>query len=260
MLKPVKQMRINRRRRIKYLLILLFFFDILPFKVIGQRKIFPDTIRFKQVPAALVFYTDFRNSFVFSDFKNFFKTTTPVTVYGGAVGLEFKGQHQYTIGVYTLSKVAKQRVAENALGLTQLNQKWNLTFASLAYTYTFFEKNKWELKVPFELGLGKGSIKVYDNLNNVFYKVNGIFIPFQMGFISEYKLTKYFGIQASLGYRKTVIGSIFKRSFDSPYYSIGLTFYYNNIWSQFKKIIAKKEEVEEKLEEKQNDNKTKKKE
>ena len=219
---------------------------VLPiFQCTGQNKIIPDTLMFKDQPAALVFFTDIRNSFVFSDLTEFFKRTTPVTVYGAGAGVEFNRAHLYSLGIYALTKNAESRLAvANNQGITSLNQRWALTFASLHYTYTFYNKKKIEFQLPFEIGIGRGKIQVRDNFDNLIVLEKGAIIPFQFGFYCEWKLTKYFGLRGSVGYRKILIGKIFSRNFDSPYYSFGLSIYLSNIREGVIKLFKKKKNLD----------------
>jgi hypothetical protein len=205
----------------------------------GQSKLKLDSLTINHEPASFVFYTDIRNSFVWSDLKDLFIGATPVTIYGAAAGLEFNDRHQYTIGFYLLSKKAERRLANSS---DAVNQRWGLTLINLGYTYTFLDKGKFELKLPFEVGFGKGKIRAFDNSGNKIFSEEGLIVPVQLGFITDFELTKWVGLRGSIGYRKTLKGSIFKKNFDSPYYSFGLSLYYENIRKSYLEFRKKKKE------------------
>jgi hypothetical protein len=174
-----------------------------------------------------VVFTDFRNSFVLSDLTQFFLKSTPVTVYGAAAGVEFRNAHQYTLGFYGLTKNGGRRLAN--IASNTINERWNLNFLNVGYTYTFFDKGKFECRIPLDIGIGKGRISAEDQNKNIVIWREGWIVPFQFGFLLDYELTRWVGISSSVGYRKTIKGSIFKRNFDSPYYTFGLSFYFGNI-------------------------------
>lgn len=176
-----------------------------------------------------VAFTDFKNSFVFSDLKDFFLYSTPVTVYGAAAGVEYRDAHQYTFGYYGLSKSAERRLNNTNINTSTINEKWSLKFFNISYTYTFFDKGKFECRIPLEFGLGKATIIAIDNNNLILSSKKGWITPFQFGFLVDYELTRWIGISSSIGYRKAIKGSIFNRKFDSPYYTFGLSFYFGNI-------------------------------
>lgn len=200
----------------------------------SQEKITSDSIQIKEAQATFVAFTDFRNSFVLSDLTEFFLKSTPVTVYGAAVGLEFRNAHQYTLGFYGLTKNGGRRLAH--ANANTVNEQWNLNFINLGYTYTFFDKGKFECRIPLDIGFGKGRIKAQDN-SNVIISRAGWIVPFQFGFLIDFELTRWFGLSSSIGYRKTIKGSIFKRNFDSPYYTFGLSFYFGNMKDDFLKYL-----------------------
>ncbi|HEX8549238.1 MAG TPA: hypothetical protein VF691_19915 [Cytophagaceae bacterium] len=183
------------------------------------------------------FALDIRNSFVVSRVKDALIKRSGVTIWGANVGYEFKERHLYSAGIYTLTKKSVSNINEANKATSDVLTKWNLTFLSLGYTYTFFDKKKWEMKIPLEIGPGFGSIE-NDIAGTEHLIQKGFIVPFQLGYILDYQLTRWIGLYGSVGYRKLVIQGPFNNDFDSMYYTVGGIFYFTTIVEDLKKRSA----------------------
>jgi len=187
------------------------------------------------------FALDIRNSFVISRVKDSFIKRSGVTIWGFNVGYEFKERHLYSAGLYSLTKKSESRINDENKALSLVLTKWDLTFLSLGYTYTFFDKKRWEFKIPLEIGAGFGSIR-NDIVGGSGEVQKGFISPLQLGFIIDYQLTRWVGLYGSIGYRKLVIQGPFNNDFDSMYYSVGGIVYFTTIVEDLKKRVIKRRE------------------
>ena len=99
-------------------------------------------------------------------------------------------------------------------------------------SYSFLEKNNLQLSVPVYLGFGH---TFYENTKKE--KTNSHFIlTYEPSMKATYRVFKYFGISAGIGYRVLLIGNRFiEENFNSPTYTIGLKLFMGDIYSDVKK-------------------------
>ena len=183
------------------------------------------------------FALDVRNSFVVSRVKDALIKKSGVTIWGANVGFEFKERHLYSAGLYSLTKKSESKINEANKALSNVLTKWDLTFLSLGYTYTFFDKKKWEMKIPLEIGPGFGSIR-NDITGSDLVVQKGFIVPLQVGYILDFQLTRWVGLYGSVGYRKLVIQGPFNNDFDSMYYTVGGIIYFTTVVEDLKKRAA----------------------
>lgn len=199
------------------------------------------TVEGKHRDWKFAFALDIRNSFVLSRVKDSFIKRSGVTIWGFYAGFEFKEKHLYSAGIYSLTKRSESRINEANKKLSFVLTKWDLTFLSLGYTYTFFDKKKWELKIPVEIGAGYGSIK-NDIIGSTAQTKKGFISPVQLGFIVDFQLTRWVGLYGAVGYRKLLIQGPFNNDFDSMYYSVGGIIYFTTIVEDLQKRAVRRRE------------------
>jgi hypothetical protein len=129
---------------------------------------------------------------------------------------------------------------------------FQLYFASLGYQYIYFNKYRIQMSCPIEIGYGVGRAYVdrywldNGNLNNYEVSLYAKFVPLQAGYAVEWKTTRWFGVNAQIGYRKTLFTDLLNDNqninYDGLYYSYGVRVYFGKIFEDGKNIIAKKKE------------------
>ncbi|TAE00760.1 MAG: hypothetical protein EAZ97_04905 [Bacteroidetes bacterium] len=116
-----------------------------------------------------------------------------------------------------------------------LNRELSLYFFTLSPEYIFFYRSYLELSVPLEFGIGYSSLKTVNDQGLVFNEKNGVFVPLESGLNILIKPTRWFGIIARGGYRKTINVSGFEADYDGWYYNYGLAIFLGNIYRDLKK-------------------------
>lgn len=164
---------------------------------------------------------DGRNTIV-SDYSN--------TIFGIMYGWDYG-----KIAVYTGVYVMKPFRLYNIQGTDTLSVSYDFSYISSTLEYDFFVNKRWRLSVPVQLGIGYGH-RVNYHFNEPVRVSNPLLIPVEARFNAIYKATRYLGLGAGLGLRKSLINS---SRFDGPVYSFGLVFRWGNIWKDFKKAVSK---------------------
>ena len=225
--------------KLNYSLFIFFLFTF-SLKVQGQEdtttSVKKDTTEIKDSAShkpVFVFQIDQRNSFLGSKY---------VSVNGIYVGLNYSNKMQYSVGFYTLSpwKIYKPFVVNDS---TSEISRFNLYFISFCVNpYLYNSKNnKFKISLPLELGFGFTKAKQIEYIYQQQLKSVQIidFIPAQAGIYFEYKLTRWVGINGSVGYRKLLFKDLFPSgtsyNYDAPYYNFGTNMYFDVIFKDVRK-------------------------
>ncbi len=99
-------------------------------------------------------------------------------------------------------------------------------------SYSFLEKKNLQLSVPVYFGFGQ---TLYENTKKE--KTNAHFIfTYEPSMKATYRVFKYVGISAGIGYRVLLIGNRFiDENFNSPTYTVGVKLFMGDIYSDVKK-------------------------
>ena len=224
--------------------LLFFFLFVSVFQAFSQK----DTLKFlaetKQKPI-LVINADFRQSFI---------RNSPITIYGGYLGLKYKQKHLYSLGFYTLSdsskrqyKALNQKLANpnKSTGgsnpttpttpTTAFSDEASLWFLSFGYTRTIYDGKIFKIDIPVEIGLGEASSAVYGSDGNLVRLNTGLSAPLQIGVSTTVKITRWFGIHLQAGHREMLGKSIFQNEYTGLYYTYGINLNFGRIYKDLKK-------------------------
>jgi hypothetical protein len=190
-----------------------------------------DTIKTKD-KVSFVVQIDRRNSFI---------RNNHIDINGFLLALH-KKRHQIGLGFYCLEPWKKPNLLtkQDATGSYQETVKFNLYYSSLNYNYTFFRRGILEMAVPAEAGFGLAHVEVIIPRDNFKLGVHSFFIPVQIGYFLRLKLTRWFAINGSIGYRKLALKKLVEKSgtsinYDGFYYHYGINIYFKNIITDLKK-------------------------
>jgi hypothetical protein len=194
---------------------------------VSYSQVLPDSTHRKYRPR-FVLDVDFRNSFI---------RNSPVTIYGGSVGIKNSPRSIISLGYYTLTSKSKTLIKNNNKLKYGISDEVNLHFVSLGYTYIPLDGKRWKLSLPFEIGMGESEEQVLapDQSKVLLLRKTSI-VPVQIGLITEYKATRWFGAFVSVGYREVISKRMnLSDDFDGLYYAYGVNLYLGKIYEDLKK-------------------------
>jgi hypothetical protein len=190
----------------------------------------------KQKPV-YIFQVDRRNSFIHSHH---------IGINGVLLGVQFKNRHQFSLGFYCLEPWKKPDIITrlDSSGSYRESVKFNLYYGSLGYKYTFLRKGIISMSIPFEIGFGEGHAKVILLDYNIKAAAHTYFIPLQIGCFLKLRLTRWFAIFGSVGYRCQVLEKLFEKpginiNYNGMYYHYGVSIYIKSIIQDIKKAKNK---------------------
>jgi hypothetical protein len=187
---------------------------------------------------AYIFQVDRRISFINSEH---------IDINGVLFGVQYKNRHQLSVGFYFLEPWKKPDIItrQNTSGSYDESVKFNLYYGSIGYRYTFFRKGIFSMSTPFEVGFGEGHAKVVLLDYNIQETAHAFFIPVQAGYFLKLRLTKWFAVFGSVGYRFLILEKFFEKpgikiNYNGMYYHYGISIYIKSIIQDIKKRRSKK--------------------
>lgn len=188
----------------------------------------------------IIFKFDTRKSFI--DNSN-------VTVFGWKIGVEFDKRIRIGGGFNFLTdnhseNLDKIYFAENGIDTLNIGI---LNFSYICYfvDYVLISKPKWEISYPIQLGLGGSNYAYTDELTGLVEADKGTILLIETAITGHYKLTKWFGIGAGVGYRLMLVNNKgLDSKFNSPIYIFKLKIFLATIIDSISKN-ENKEKAEE---------------
>jgi hypothetical protein len=162
------------------------------------------------------------------DGRNSFIAGSPARVMGFRVGMDCGTVRLYT-GLYSLGKPVPGQ--GYTLPGDTLTSRLNFSYWGQTVDWRIYEDDRWELAFPVQAGIGIAYRERFRNGVSEQRK-RPLFIPVEMQFTAIYKLTRYIGLSAGLGFRiSTLKGS----SFNGPVYTYGISFFGGTLYRDLKK-------------------------
>lgn len=202
-------------------LILLHFLQL---KTIAQPTI--DTMKWclHQKPQ-LFAKLDTRHSFIYNN---------RVKIIGIKGGLNYGKRLHFGLGynqLYLPSKKLDKQIyySDQDNMKDSVAAKLKLFYFSIQAEYIFYKNNKWQLSMPLQLGIGDTYYK-YQLFNKKQKTKQFIIYVYEPAISIEYKIIKWFGIGADIGFRLMVTKQKeINQKFNSPTYAFKLLIYYDEI-------------------------------
>ncbi len=198
------------------------------FSVSAQEE-FIDDIKFSlQQKPSPDFRIDSRHSFV---------ANRVARIFGVKAGLDYNEKVKLGLGFNFLwNDVQQQRVLTNELGdLDTLDATFKLNYFSPYFEYVFYRENNWQISVLGLVGVGKSRFDYTDNTGFEGSINNSWVFLWEPYMSAEYRVWKYLGIGAGVGYRLAYSSNTFTRSrLSSPIYILKLKVYMKDLLKDLK--------------------------
>lgn len=154
------------------------------------------------------------------------------------LGLDFKRKLRLGIGFGQLVSdiVLEKDVVSEASGLdTTVPAKLYLSFFSVNSEYVFYESKRWQLSAPAAIGFGSSYFQFFNkNQKGEAFEDRtdeGTVLVVNAGGIATYRILRWFGLSAGLGYRYGVVNNDkVLESFNSPVYSFRVRIFFGEIY------------------------------
>lgn len=152
-------------------------------------------------------------------------------VWGFRAGITWNEQWRFGAGY---NKISSDIIEQKVLGNDELPYAKNdtvkarlfFTFYPLMAEYIVYRKDPWQLGIPFLLGYGNSYFEYFDREDEPRKILRKGVIAAQPGINVQYKILRWFGLSAGLGYRVLLVNNPdIETNMNSPVFSIGLKIY-----------------------------------
>jgi hypothetical protein len=177
------------------------------------------------------------------DTRNSFIENSRAQIIGIKGGIHYGKRLYFGVGynqLYNSAPAFNKEVYYTGAGnkTDSVTAKLQMWYISIHGEYVFHQAGRWKLSMPLQFGIGKTDYKYFlfgikrrreENINLIYEPAVSV----------EYKLTRWFGLGADIGYRFMMSGDRKLLShFTSPTYSFHLQLYYSEL---LKSMFPKKE-------------------
>lgn len=156
-------------------------------------------------------------------------------VWGFKAGIEWNEEWRFGIGYNKLSadiieyKALPEEEWPHAKNDTVKAQLYLRYFPMMA-EYIAYRKDPWQITIPLQLGYGTSYFQYFDKDNNNRRIFEHGVLVFQPGVNVQYKVLKWVGVGAGLGYRFLLVNNPeIETKMNSPVFSIGLKIFIGEI-------------------------------
>lgn len=166
------------------------------------------------------------------DLKGSFVSNHNVRIAGVKLGLEHARRFQYGVGYnFLFTRVERDRpVPEIGTQPTRLR----LGYLSAYVDYAFYQRGPWEVRIPVQVGVGRGSVVYEDLAGEKRTLFQSGLITYEPGMTVQYRFLTYFGVGAGWGFRLVMRT---RHSLDerltAPIYTLGLRIFFEDLYRDF---------------------------
>lgn len=168
------------------------------------------------------------------DFRNTFIAQNSIKLGGIKAGVAINHVHKLGLGFYFLPPGP---FVLSTIGDKQVPARLHFIYLTGFYEYVLLSKRRWEISLPLHLGIGRA----YSEFKNSDNKIQNTrkFYPFivEPSIAAHYKIWKYLGIGAGLGYRtafhRDKLDPLDKR-FSAPFYIIKIKIFLKDIYTDIR--------------------------
>ena len=132
------------------------------------------------------------------DNRGSFISTRSASIWGVKIGVEHNDRVQYGLGYsWLLNKITRTVEVDGETKNYQLKFGYITPF----FEYAFYQRNKWEVSIPVQLGIGRASYQFKDSIGQKQNIAGSWVFLYEPAMTVEYRLLPFFGLGLGVGYR-----------------------------------------------------------
>jgi len=172
---------------------------------------------------------DSRNSFIGAKYAR---------IFGVKLGLDYNETFKVGIGYNWLSSDIHRDLTVTDFSSNEsysVNSQYHLSYFSPYAEYVFYKKDPWEISILVLVGGGFARYSYWDiNWNRVVTDPSFVFL-YEPYMTAQYRVMKYFGLGAGVGYRLAMSSDKFSRTrLNSPIYVFKLKIFASEIYEDLR--------------------------
>ncbi len=165
-----------------------------------------------------------------------FVSKSGADIFGFRTGLEFQKKYRFGMGLYDLKSdiivmlPLNEEDAANAPNDT-VKAKLNMTIIPFFFEYVFYDKDPWQCSASVSMGFGETYFNYFDKNGKNKRLSDAPILDYEVGINGQYKILKWFGVGAGLGYRLMLIDNPKNDyNFNAPFYNVKLKLFVGEIF------------------------------
>ncbi len=167
------------------------------------------------------------------DMRGSFIRNEQVQIFGAKVGFEHAGRFQYGLGYSMLLKPARRMQVVEDVGLVET--RLGMGYVNPYVDYAFFQRGPWEIRLPVQIGFGRGTLSYRDENGRRRVLKRSPLILYEPAMTVQYRFLKYFALTGGWGFRLAIhtrpgLGE----NLSAPIYTFGLRVFFGDLWNDFK--------------------------
>lgn len=153
----------------------------------------------------------------------------------------------YALGVYGLGDPFQESgVKLEDIGRDSVDVRSTMGYLSLTYERILFDTPKWQMSVPFMIGLGQAEVDYKDSTSVYMPYREARVVPLESGIRASYKVLFWLYVQGGLGYRQvTGPSSLVNKEFSGATWNFGLSIKFGKIFRYAKDKLEERRERNE---------------
>lgn len=162
------------------------------------------------------------------DMRGSFVSNSRVSMWGGKLGLEHARRFLYGIGYSFLFTDVEQDREVPGLGL---RPTWlRLGYANIYVDYAFHQRGPWEVRIPVQIGIGRGSLNYRDEDGRRRVLDQSGVILYEPAMTVQFRPVRHLGLAAGWGFRIAFnTRSSLDERITAPIYTLGVRVFLGEI-------------------------------
>jgi hypothetical protein len=177
------------------------------------------------------------------DSKNTFVTGKGVSMKGLELGVNYGNKISYMLGWYFLSAPinSNSTLYKGTINEATYDTKVRIHYLSVIAEYSLLKNHNWNINMPIQIGIGTAK-KEFSIANTLKLSQKSTILPVEITFRGNYRVWKFIGLSAGLGYRRAFSANIIKdEDFNGIMYTLGVKVWIGDLcrWVDPKCIYCK---------------------
>jgi len=162
------------------------------------------------------------------DGRGSFISTRSASIWGFKIGVEHDGRVQYGVGYSWLRNDISTELDVNG---ETVPARLRFGYITPFFEYAFYQRGKWEVSIPVQVGIGQAFYERKDDQGNKFKEDKSWVFMYEPAMTVEYRLLRFFGAGFGVGYRFAIkTNRNMEENFTAPIYLIKLKLYIPEIF------------------------------
>jgi len=169
------------------------------------------------------------------DSRSAFIGNRNANVWGIKIGLGYNKRIRFGLGYnYLKSRLPSKVNLISPLSSEPIKARLRMRYISLYFEYVYYRKNKWELSVPVQLGIGTTKYVSFTNPSQNYQTPGYLVVLYEPCLSVNYRVLPYIALGTEMGLRLALYkNNQIKEQLTAPIYVFKVLFYWSDMINHF---------------------------